>query len=60
MGVIEYESNIKFWTMGFVSSCDPETDPLADTASYSIYLFYLEHSVNYLQIPQGETTNIGA
>ena len=34
VGVIEYESNIILWVKGCLSSCDPETDPLADTASY--------------------------
>ena len=39
MGVIEYDSNSSFWSHGFFSSCDPETDSLADTVSYCVLCF---------------------
>ena len=34
VGIIEYEFNIMFGAQEFLSSCNPEIDPLADIASY--------------------------
>ena len=51
VGVTEYDSYKMFWAQGFSSSCNPETDPLADTASYFfdakqhlIYCFFILQS----------------
>ena len=36
VGVIEFKSNKLYWAKVFLSLCDPETDPLAETASYRV------------------------
>ena len=41
--------SVKFihWAQGFLSLCDPETDPLADTASYTYFFFFALHICIY-------------
>ena len=40
MGVVDYGPNEIFGSQGFLSSCDPETNSLADTTSPSINATY--------------------
>ena len=45
-GDIEYESHIIFWAAEFLSSRNPETEPLVDTASYMLHC-YENHTTDH-------------